>query len=867
VTPLASSHSGLPSRGIDIRLAIGALAAWLAVIAGLGWPPSRVVAVGLLGAGAGVALLVAARRGVRFAAAAALAAFCVALVLIPLAARSARARDSPLAALARQRAAVTATLTVSADPRPLAATGPAGAPRVAVDASLRSVTVGGREVRLGGAVLVLAPAGGWRDVLPGQRVRVDARLQPPLGGDLLVAVLSAESGPELIDRPPWWQRAAGTVRASLRVASSGLPALPRGLLPGLIDGDTSGLDPVLAERFRIAGLTHLVAVSGTNCAIVVGAALLALRRFGAGPVTCAAVGLAVLVAFVVVARPSPSVLRAALMAAIALAALASGRQRDGVPMLSAAVLGLLVWRPQLAVDAGFAMSVLATGALLLIAPAWAAALRRRRVPPVIAESVAVAAAAHVVTAPVVAAISGRVSIVAIPANMLAEPVVAVTTVLGFGAALIAPVWIGLGVALAQLAGWPCRWLVWDAEFFGDWHGATLPWPSGVPGGLALLAATLLSLWLARRAGPRRVLACAAGVALIVQLPVRAVVSGWPPHGWVFVACDVGQGDALVLPSGPGSAVVVDTGPDPVAVDRCLTDLHVHEIPLLIISHYHLDHVNGVDGVFHGRQVRAAIAGPLAEPASGVEIVRDVLADHRLAVESPGIGGRIDVGAVHLDVLAPRVAMRGTRSDPNNSSLVLRATVRGVRILLPGDAEIEAQQSMLAAGVDVRADVLKVPHHGSAYSDARFLAAVHARLAVVSVGLHNDYGHPSPLLLAELGKLGMPVRRTDRDGDVAVVADASGALGTVVRGTRASTVGAADPARTLLSHRHATMSTWRSGVLDQSKSTTSSPRSCCSWVRRDTWPPAPSSRSPPRRGTPTPTPTYASGWAVRSRPAS
>jgi competence protein ComEC len=867
VTPLASSHSGLAPRGIDVRLAIGAFTGWLAVIAGLGSPPSRVLAVGLLGAGAGVALLVAAHHGLHFAAAAALAAFCVALVLIPLAARSARARDSPLAALARERATVTATLTVSADPRPLAATGAAGAPRVAVDASLRSVTVGGRELPVGGSVLVLAPAAGWRDVLPGQRARVDARLQPPLGGDLLVAVLSAESGPQLIGRPPWWQRAAGTVRDSLRVASSGLPALPRGLLPGLIDGDTSGLDPVLAERFRIAGLTHLVAVSGTNCAIIVGAALLALRRFGAGPVTCAAVGLAVLVAFVVVARPSPSVLRAALMAAIALAALASGRQRDGVPMLSAAVLGLLVWRPQLAVDAGFAMSVLATGALLLIAPAWAAALRRRRVPPVIAESAAVAAAAHVVTAPVVAAISGRVSIVAISANMLAEPVVAVTTVLGFGAALIAPVWMGMGVVLAQLAGWPCRWLVWDAEFFGGRHGATLPWPSGVPGGLALLAATLLSLWLARRAGARRVLACAAGVALIVQLPVRAVVSGWPPHGWVLVACDVGQGDALVLPSGPGSAVVVDTGPDPVAVDRCLADLHVHDIPLLVISHYHLDHVGGVDGVFHGRQVRAAIGGPLAEPASGVEIVRNVLADHGLAVDSPGIGGRIDVGAVHLEVLAPRVAMRGTRSDPNNSSLVLRATVRGVRILLPGDAEIEAQQSVLAAGVDVRADVLKVPHHGSAYSDPRFLAAVHARLAVISVGLHNDYGHPSPLLLAELAKLGVPVRRTDRDGDVAVVADASGVLGTVVRGTRASTVGAADPARALLSHRHATMSVWRSGVLDQSKSTTSSPRSCCSSARRNTWPPVPSSRSPPRRGMPTPTPMYASGWAARSRPAS
>jgi competence protein ComEC len=513
------------------------------------------------------------------------------------------------------------------------------------------------------------------------------------------------------------------------------------------------------------------------------------------------------------------------------------------------------------------MSVLATAALLLIAPGWAAALRRRRVPPVVAESVAVAAAAHLVTAPVIAAISGRLSIVAIPANVLAEPVVAVTTVLGFGAAVVAPASMGLGVVLAQLAGWPCRWLVWVANFFGSRHGATLPWPSGAFGGLALLATALAALWLARRAGPRRMLVCAAAVAVIVQIPVRTAVSGWPPSGWIFVACDVGQGDALVLPAGPRTGVVVDAGADAVAVDRCLADLHVSDVALLAFTHYHLDHVGGVEGVFHGRQVGAVIAGPLAEPASGVEIVRDVLADHGRRVDSPGIGGRIDVGAVHLEVLAPRVAMRGTRSDPNNSSLVLRATVRGVRILLPGDAEIEAQQSMLAAGVDVRADVLKVPHHGSAYSDARFLAAVHARLAVISVGLHNDYGHPSPLLLSELAKLGMPVRRTDRDGDVAVVADASGALGTVVRGTRASTVGAADPARALLSHRRATMSAWRSGVLDQSKSTTSFPRSCCSSARRNTWPPVPSSRSPPRRGTPTPTPTYANGSAAPSRPAS
>jgi len=834
-----------PARGVDLRLALGAGAAWLAVIAGLGWSPSRVAELGLSAIGVGALLLVLSRRGTAGAAAVALCAFCVALVSLPLAARLAQARDSPLAALARDRVAVTAEVVVSSDPRPLAATGPGGGARMAVDARVVSVAVAGHVTRVGGAVLVLGPAGGWRDVLPGQRVRLDARLQPPLSGDLLTAVLEDQADPVLIGHPPWWQRAAGTVRSSLRTASSGLPEQERGLLPGLIDGDTSGLDPVLSERFRTAGLTHLVAVSGTNCVIIVGAALLLLRRFGAGPVTCAVVGLVVLIAFVVVARPSPSVLRAAVMAAIALVALATGRQRDGVPMVSAAVLGLLVWRPQLAVDAGFAMSVLATGALLLIAPGWAAALRRWRVPPVIAESAAVAAAAHVVTAPVIAALSGRVSIVAIPANMLAEPVVAIVTVLGFCAAVTAPVSLGLGAFFAELAGWPCRWLVGVAEFFGSRHGATIPWPSGVFGGLALLAVLLALLQLGRRSGARRVLASAAVIAVIVQLPVRELVSGWPPPGWLLVACDVGQGDSLVLPAGNGSAVVIDAGPDPVLVDRCLADLHIHEVALLLLSHYHVDHVGGVAGVFHGRHVARVVTGPLAEPASGVEIVRNVLGDRGLQVEHAVVGLGLDVGQVHLDVLAPAFAMRGTRSDPNNSSLILRATVRGLRLLLPGDAEVEEQQSVLAAGVDVSADVLKVPHHGSAYSDPRFLQAVHAKLAVISVGRHNDYGHPSPLLLAELGQLGLPVRRTDQDGDVAVVDDGVHALSAVVRGRRASTVGLGVTAPRWPSDGHATMNGWQPARSTTSTSAASFQRSCCSSATTSSLPPVPSSRSPPR----------------------
>ena len=856
-----------PERApLDLRLAIGAAAGWLAVYCCLSASATTALAAGLSAAGA-AALVLVAGRALRFGAALALLLFCVALVLLPLAGRIAQARASPLVTLARAHASVTATLTITADPVVLAAKGVAGAPRVAVETSADAVLVRGRSVSAGGAVLVLADAAPWRDLLPGQQVRLDGQLHPQLDGGSLSVTLFARTAPERLGRPPWWQRAAGRIRSSLRNAAAVLPDQERGLLPGLVDGDTAALDPVLAERFKLAGLTHLVAVSGTNCSIIVGAVLLALRRMRVRPWVSAVAGGLVLVMFVVVARPSPSVLRAALMAGIALVSLASGRPRAALPALAAAVLALLLWDPTLAGSASFTMSVLATGALLVIAPGWARSLRARHVPPFVAESVAVAAAAHVVTAPVVAAISGRVSLVAVPANVLAEPVVAIITVLGFGAAVLAPLWPGGGVALAWLAGWPCRWLVFDADYFGGLHGATIGWPGGAAGGLLLLATVAVVGLVALRAGVRRVLAAGAATAVVIFIPVRSTVSGWPPGGWVFAACDVGQGDALLLAAGPGAAVEIDTGPDPVAMDRCLRDFGIDRIPLLVLTHFHLDHVGGLPGALRGRRVDRLLVGPLDSPAAGAAIVDQLAAAHRLAVLTPPAGSWIDVGAVRLDVLGPPAAFHGTRSDPNNSSLVLRATVRGVRIMLPGDAEVEAQEALLRSGADLRADVLKVPHHGSAYSDPAFLAAVRANLAVVSVGLHNEYGHPSPVLLSELARLGVPLFRTDRDGDVAVTSSADH-LTAVVHGVSASTVGLPAPGspinRTRAPTAHPPPAPTALGAsagsarmaacrLDRSTSTTCPARCralCCLSGTRNCWSSGPSARSPPRPAAPT-----------------
>src|SRR5262249_10812328 len=263
-------------------------------------------------------------------------------------------------------------------------------------------------------ILVLGTDPAWQGVLPGQRVVVDGRLGRSRGGDLRSAVLSAPGTPRLVGRAWWAQRAAGRLRAGLRPACAPLPPETGGLPAGLVVGDTTRLEPAVADDFRATGMTHLLAVSGSNVAIVLGVVLGLARWCRAGPRLAAALCVVALVGFVILVRPSPSVLRAAAMGGLALVALASGRPRSAVPALAAAGVLLVLVDPELAGAPGFALSVLATAGLLLVAPGWRDALRRRRVPAGLAEAVAVPAAAQLTCAPVIAAISGTVGLVAVP---------------------------------------------------------------------------------------------------------------------------------------------------------------------------------------------------------------------------------------------------------------------------------------------------------------------------------------------------------------------------------------------------------------------------------------------------------------------
>lgn len=477
----------LTAARVDLRLVPAAATAWAVTAAGITWSVGLLLAGLCAAVGVGWAMLARwcgdARPELRAVAIAVIGAAVVgAGFALAAAMRADAVREHPVA----QRFGTVATVTVTPgeDPRPV------GSGRVMFRGSL--VEVDGAEMP--GSVVVFAPVLGFGELMAGQSARFAARIARPARHDLTVAVLNASGEPTLGRASPL-QRAARAVRARFaQVARDVLPADQAAILPGLVLGDTSTVSVTATAQFRTAGLTHLMAVSGANVTIVCGAVLLSAGVVGPR----AAVGLAAvaLLAFVIVVQPTASVLRAAVMGAIALVAILSARRRQAIPVLAATVLGLLLMAPQLAVDAGFALSVSATAALVVLAPGWAARLIARGWPKPVAEAVCIALAAQLVTAPLVAAISGRLSLVGVLANLAVTVVIPPITVLGTAAATVC--WCSAPAAglLIRFTGPELWWLLRVASCAAEMPGAAVSVPSGLAGVLTVAGVTVAAalLW-------------------------------------------------------------------------------------------------------------------------------------------------------------------------------------------------------------------------------------------------------------------------------------------------------------------------------------------------------------------------------------
>ena len=592
---------------------------------------------------------------------------------------------------------------------------------------------GTRGYRLRSPARLISSEKAFSEILPGQEIRLQVLVQPSKEGR--VAALLINKGSFFVQsQPSRWAKSLDRIRDGLRAASG--TGDSGALIPGMVLGDTSLQSATFKNEMRRSGLTHLVAVSGANFAIV-STFILYLMQFIFRKIPLRLGATAIfLIAFIALVRPSPSVLRAAAMAAVLLVAQGTHRGRDSLPALGFAIAGVVVADPWQVRDPGFALSVLATAGLLIAAPRLVEKFSTV-MPKPLAIVIATPLAATLFCAPVIVAISGQLSLLSIVANVLVASAVAPITIVGFVAALISPVL----PALSQLLLWCVKplaaWVAWIASVISDYSVISLA--TGAKSFFLIASVIALGYFLNRKI---------VITGLLILIAISWLLK-FPGGDWQVANCDVGQGDSMVVNLGDHRAIVIDTGPDPIAEDRCLHQLGVKTIELLILTHVHADHVGGVDGAIRDRTVVAQWFG-------------NVRAGTRATLHS-------DRGPVTIDVLWPQGQWADDQtSDPNNSSIAVVLRAPDFSLFAGGDMEPESQSQI--AGIVGHVDIYKVCHHGSRFQDESFTRALSPTISVISVGEGNSYGHPAPETIQSLARLGSRVLRTDLDGAIAIRAN-------------------------------------------------------------------------------------------------
>ena len=620
-------------------------------------------------------------------------------------------------------------------------------------------------------------------------------------------------------------RLAAELRQTLlRGLNSVIPEPEAALGAGILLGVRSSIAPQIQDAFAVAGLTHVVAISGWNIAIVaalVAAAARPLERRRGGRFSAAIAAGATVTGYVLLTGASPSVVRAALMAAAMLVARLGGSRAHAASALALAALVMLLAAPSVLWDVGFQLSGLATAGLI-----WFAAPLETRFagwPAWVREPMALTLAAQLTTLPIVVGNFERLSLVSPLANIVVVPIVPLVML---ACALVAP----LG-ALDAVLHIP---LISDAALFVAGGGAWLTLRAMIVAGQVAAAVPLASIplsappllagawypalwWAARRmgssepeapAGPvpaiparsarggrgaslhrlRVALATAAtqiarpavGVGALGTLLAVTALIGLPDGRLHVIALDIGQGDAILVRAPSGATLLVDGGPDPELLLRRLGERlpwWQRRIDVVLLTHPHEDHVAGLVAVLERYRV-----GLILEPGHEypnptydrfVSLARaEPDATHALARAGQLL--RLDPVS-RLSIVYPSSADAAAAlpdGDINNGSVVAELRSGRFSALLTGDAEMPVEEMLLARGAVGAVDLLKVGHHGSTSSTGEaFLAALQPGVALISVGADNDYGHPHAATLEHLAAVGgLEVHRTDLEGNVEVVSD-------------------------------------------------------------------------------------------------
>lgn len=598
------------------------------------------------------------------------------------------------------------------------------------------------------------------------------------------------------------------IRTQLRLFSAEHQGIE--LLPGFTVGDTALLSPQTIEKFRKTGLLHLTAVSGGNCALVISGAIAAVRFWGGGRKLRIATSLALLALFAFLVGPDASLLRATVMASVILVSKMGLNRATGLQALAAAVLVLLAVNPWQALQLGFALSVSASCTIILFAEAITCVLRKIA-PPIIAVPLAVTSAAQLGAAPLLVLVNPEISIAAFPANLLAAAIAPLITGLGLVIAILLLPFPHIAAWFAKPAAFLCETIVKIAELNAQLPFATVPWPKGIVGAILLGAAEAALLGIARllylrainlrhnpytkpRFSKKQFIFCNLLVMFFVTLissfsiTAPLIKSSLLPTDWAVLACDIGQGDAILIrnPAHPQTAILVDTGDNSEKLIDCLQTAGIKQLAAIVLTHDDKDHVGAVAAVTH--LSTKVVLAPQPTPRKIFTQLKTVpqqtiaTQGQTLTVNPAGAANIAYTGTVHAtnqttlktaeapavlcDILWPNG--QDPPQETNQASLVMHCKLGNITALLLADTGKTEQQALLRKyGETLHADVVKIAHHGSKNHDPELIQKIGAKYAIFSVGANNRYGHPSSEALNSSIRAGATVLRTDTHGTIAI----------------------------------------------------------------------------------------------------
>lgn len=602
------------------------------------------------------------------------------------------------------------------------------------------------------------------------------------------------------DITDWIKATQSFIQSKLRAATSILPDDEAALVRGIIMGDTAGLSEARDEAMKVSSLTHLVAVSGANVALVYAFVSTPLLLLGIGRKPRIVLAASAILLYTLIIADEPSLYRAALMALPLLVARFMGIATGALNSLGLTIFICSLLSPAMVSGYGFTLSALATWGILVWSKPIAeliVRLSRGKLSSPLALVIAVPLVAQIACTPVLILLRPQISIWSVLANILAEYLVVPATLLGFAGAIAIFLLPPLSSALLLVSGTFCHAILFIADIAQDLPGAKLNLPAGLAGSLissSIILIFALLIWSQKYVSIpalKKILILTAGAALVFSLITnsnakRIFQINSPTDDWEIALCDVGQGDATLYRASGGETILIDTGGDVQLITDCLKNLGIEEIELLVITHPHADHNGALNELSEMIVFNQIWLCPIDDKSE------NYLANNARPVYKPLAGSQASIGNLEVEVIWPasteEVHKFGAQESSsehsviNDCSLSLKIAADDWQAYTLGDLEPFAQEELakrLIADQDVKADsqvskVVKVAHHGSRRQSRKLYEFLKAEIALIGVG-ENSFSHPHDdtlHMLEEVAAARVDILRTDAQGSVLLLKDSS-----------------------------------------------------------------------------------------------